>query len=168
MTLITSVLPAPTTWMLTTPTISPTLAAGNTSNSNPANSTETASSNGSTSYASRHALAIGVGVGGSIGATALGLLAFYLFYRRRQKSMELIEVYQGPLPSVNPAFRDDDSPMDERRVEGLPRGRSVRRSHLESLRSPVEPMFLPPIQSPLPLSPIFTPSTPFDRVGRAF
>ncbi|RDL31334.1 uncharacterized protein BP5553_09543 [Venustampulla echinocandica] len=48
-------------------------------------------------YASRHALAIGVGVGAPVGVALLVLLGF-LLCRKRRKDMELTEVYNGPPP----------------------------------------------------------------------
>ncbi|EPE24130.1 hypothetical protein GLAREA_07980 [Glarea lozoyensis ATCC 20868] len=167
-TLVTTLLPAPTIWTMTTSTVLPTPSLGNTATSSTTSPTSVAPITASSSYASRNAVAIGVGVGASIGAVALGILAFFLIHRHRQKSKDLIEVYQGPWPPVNSVLYHNDSSTDLYQIHSLPRGRSVSRSHLESLNSPIEPMFLPPIVSPLPLSPIFTPLEPVERVGQAF
>ncbi|KAG9230453.1 hypothetical protein BJ875DRAFT_445006 [Amylocarpus encephaloides] len=113
------------------------------------------------SYASRHSLEIGVGVGGSVALMAIGGLAMFYFLRRRQKGMELEEVYKGPIIPNRPGRPDVNSPFDHRVIGDLP-PRLNTQSTVSPMNGPGEdPLILPSVQSPLPL-------TPVERIGTAF
>lgn len=112
------------------------------------------------SYASQHAVAIGLGVGGSVAFTALVILVLWIFYKHRNPPMELEEVYKGP-PPIRPTRPDVNSPFDHREIGdpivlgkySLIKNASDRDTHTGDS----DPLNLPPVLDPILLPPVDVP-----------
>lgn len=145
-------LPTATVGKSTAPTSAPT---GSPTSSSSATTVEDPKS-----YASQHAVAIGLGVGGSVAFTALVILVLWIFYKHRNPPMELEEVYKGPAP-IRPVRPDVNSPFDHREIGdpivlgkySLIKNAADRDTHTGDS----DPLNLPPVLDPILLPPVDVP-----------
>lgn len=112
------------------------------------------------SYASQHAVAIGLGVGGSVAFTSLVILALWIFYKHRNPPMELEEVYKGP-PPIRPTRPDVNSPFDHREIgDPIVLGKYSlikNASDRDTRTGDSDPLNLPPVLDPILLPPVDVP-----------